>query len=258
MSTLDAALTWLARGVPIVPLQPGSKHLIAGFGFYREQITTEERARFWFEARPCNLAVVCASLAVLDFDAVADYERAVERWPVLGEAYTERTRRGFHVFYYGERASGVVAGGIEVKARGNVVVVSPSEVGGFVYQVEHDAPLTRWPAALLSLSEREHPHPRAQSASLAGGESTVDRVKRSLDVVALAQQLTGLRLCENGRYWSGRCPFHGDDIPSFWVDSERGLWGCRACGAHGDAVNLYARIHGLTVSEAISALAKNL
>lgn len=252
MSTFDAAMTWLGRGVHVVPLQPNSKRILDGFGFYQDHVDNEEQARFWFAERRCNVAIVCSSVVVLDFDAMPDYARAVERWPVLGEHYTERTRRGVHVYGLGESASGL-GEGYEILGRGKVCTVSPSVVGGVVYQVERACSISRFPGALLSLSEKSvSTHPQKEHAA---GEDTIARIKRAHSIVDLAQSLTTLRLTRGGRYWVGRCPFHSDNTPSFWVDGERGLWGCHTCGVRGDVINLYSRARGLSVPEAIRQMA---
>ena len=253
MSTLDAALAWLARGVAVVPLQPNSKRLVAGYGFYLERVTTEERARFWFGARPCNLAVVCDGLTVLDFDQVDDYERACERWPVLRSHYTERTRRGFHVFGIGESGSGVASGGWEVLGRGKVCASAPSVVGGLLYApLDNTAAISRLPAALVSLSEkRQSTHTRKEQAS---GADTIARIKAAWSVVDVARDLTKLRQTQSGAF-VGLCPFHEERAASFWCSEKSGLWGCHSCGAHGDVINLYARARGLSVAAAVGAMA---
>jgi DNA primase len=66
----------------------------------------------------------------------------------------------------------------------------------------------------------------------------------------------------NGRWWIGHCPFHADLHPSFWIDTERGLWCCLAVGCigdrGGDVINLLALAHHNTVTDEIKALAGGL
>jgi len=60
------------------------------------------------------------------------------------------------------------------------------------------------------------------------------------------------------RFVPAHCPFHDDKEPSFWIDTDRNLWGCHACGVRGDVINLYARLKGLTNTEAIREMRSTL
>lgn len=55
-----------------------------------------------------------------------------------------------------------------------------------------------------------------------------------------------LRRTREGR-WRCNCPFHPDKNPScyFYAKPGRGDFYCFSCGAHGDVVDLYARIEGV-------------
>lgn len=254
----QVAVNWLLRGIPLVPLQPRSKCIIAGFGAYSEKITTENAAWFWFAERHCNLAVVTGGgLVVLDFDRRDEYEAWRVFWPALAATYTELTCRGAHVFLAGESASGKV-GAFEVKGRGAVVMSSPSiHPSGFEYRsVDSNAAILPIPPVQFPLlSESPKPKPLSKTSySPTDGKDTLSRVKAAYPILDLAQSLTQIK-SGDGRWWHGKCPFHEDKRPSFWVDSQRGLWGCYACNVRGDVVNLYAQAHGLAVQEAIRAMA---
>lgn len=253
--------SWLLRGIPLVPLQPKSKSLVAGFGPYSQHITTEDAAWFWFQERRCNLALVTgAGLVVLDFDRREDYDAWRASWPGLATTYTELTPRGAHVFLAGDSASGKLPGGIEVKGRGAVVMSSPSiHPSGFEYvPLDPDAAIQQIPAEFPLLSESVKQKPLSKTSySPTHGKDTLSRIKAAYPILDLAESLTQIR-SKDGRWWHGRCPFHDDKTPSFWVDSERGLWGCFACKVHGDVVNLYAIEHGLSIRDAIKAMAEGL
>lgn len=255
------ALTWLFRGVPLVPLQPRSKIIVASFGPCSKHITTEDAAWFWFHERQCNLALVTGNgLVVLDFDRREDYDAWRASCLGLSETYTELTPRGAHVFLAGESASGNLAGGIEVKGRDAVVMSSPSiHPSGFEYRpIDKDAAILPVRGDFPLLSESPKPKPQAMSKasmpSNSEGKDTLTRIKAAFPVLDLAQSLTRIK-SSNGRWWHGRCPFHDDKRPSFWVDAERGLWGCHACNVRGDVINLYAMHHGSSVQDAIKAMA---
>ena len=62
-----------------------------------------------------------------------------------------------------------------------------------------------------------------------------------------------------GRWYAGFCPFHEDRRkPSFWLDAERDLFGCRSCDARGDVINFLARLEGWTVKDAIREMRKGM
>ncbi len=257
----QVALTWLFRGVPLVPLQPRSKCIVQGFGPYSQHITTEDAAWFWFHERQSNLALVTgAGLVILDFDRREDYDAWRAAWPGLSESYTELTHRGVHVFLAGESASGKLHGGIEVKGRGAVVMSSPSiHPSGFEYHpIDKSAAILQVPAefSLLSESPKQKPLSKA-SYPPTNGKDTLSRIKAAYPVLDLAQSMTRIK-SKDGRWWHGRCPFHDDKRPSFWVDAVRGLWGCHACNVRGDVINLYALKHGLSIQDAIKAMAEGL
>ena len=258
---LQAAVTWIGRGAALLPLQPDQKRIIAGFGPYLKRIETEQAARYWFEDRRCNLALCCGGgVVVLDFDQAEQYRTWAASSPVLARSYTERTRRGHHVFFVGDSRT-YQGDGYEVKGRGGFVVLAPSQVGGFTYHISIPGAMLQLPSK-LSLLSASSPAATVGMQAIPQGEDTLSRVKAAWSVLDLAQTVTRLS-GRDGRWWHGACPFsdHGanhDGRLPFWIDVQRGLWGCYACSIHGDVVNLYARLHGLTVNQAIKAMAAKL
>lgn len=256
---IDQALFWLERGVPLVPLQPGSKHIVPGFGPYQKQITAPDDARRWFEKRWCNLGLACGrGLVVLDFDLWFDYEHWREQYPGAAHTYTERTSRGYHVFFAGDGASGDV-GTIEVKGRGAVVMVAPSRhpLGETYRAVNERAVILPVPRRLSLLSEKSSSSSAASLSKENRTDDLIGRIKAAAPVLELARTVTEMR-SRDGRWWHGKCPLHSDKRPSFWVDAERGTWGCFTCKVRGDVINLYARLNRLPVRAAIAALAAGL
>jgi len=64
----------------------------------------------------------------------------------------------------------------------------------------------------------------------------------------------GLSLRRRGaREWTC-CPFHGEKTPSLCFD-DAGRWYCFGCHRHGDSVDLYAALRGVSLMEAARALA---
>jgi hypothetical protein len=271
-SLLDSALFWLSLGVALIPCQPGRKHQIAGFGVYKWRVSTKTEARFWFSERRANLALACGGgLLALDFDRLANFATFSKCHPYLCETLTEQTARGgVHLYYLCTQAdrlrSGPTPGGFEVKAAGGSVLVAPSVVAGVLYTVITPLPVMRRDdlADLLGLpfiSEVLRPNLEEE------GQDFVARCKRSLDILALAQDLQRARGVPvvwkhnpTGEWFYSQCPFHGPEShPSFMVNVSKGFYKCRSCGERGDALNLYQALHGLPdVQAAIREVAARL
>lgn len=120
--------------------------------------------------------------------------------------------------------------------------------------------------ALLRYEQEEHDRQRAAERGVerthgAGRvpEAVVAEVKRRTDLADLIARwgLTDLRRA--GAAWVGRCPFHDDRTPSFYVytaDPDDQHYHCHGCLAHGDVFDL-ARQHAgwLSFPEAVEGLA---
>lgn len=277
LTLMDAARFWLGLGAALVPCQPGSKELIRGYGPYQQRIRTENEALFWWgSGRFPNLAVVCgtAGLICLDFDDLDIYEDWAASAGSLASTYQEKTRRGRHVFFQLEGDTPIpvlnMIAGVDLP---KVILAAPSvHPSGFQYQAVDTSTkvlsIDDWRPvfAPLLLSEIPDPGVYPSAEKLYTGESSglnidvVNRIKDALSVLELARLFTDLESSDHGagRWYMGLCPFHDDENPSFWVDAERGLWGCYACKAHGDLINLYANWHTITVQDAIKALAREV
>jgi DNA primase catalytic core len=60
----------------------------------------------------------------------------------------------------------------------------------------------------------------------------IARVKRGHDLLEVVRD-SGVELKRSGRQWVGRCPFHDDREPSFFVDPGKQLWNCLGeCGVN--------------------------
>jgi hypothetical protein len=271
--TYAAALAWLMNGFRVLPVQPNSKILVAGFGLYRGQLTLDDAdaVRFWFQDRSLNLAVLSPDgFAVLDFDDAGVYHHWRTAQPEAARSYTEKTPRGgAHVFIrlVGEPVTFTGIQGLELK---RVVLAYPSRVGGKPYE-----PLNRAEGRILEIDIQKalqgfgamgRPKPQPQPPARVLGFPVVMQGHK-LGIITEAKQkwpilnyliyfAPRLRLAGSGRWRSGLCPWHEDKRASLWVDSERGLWGCHACGAHGDVINWHARLKGYDIPRAARDLLK--
>ena len=85
-------------------------------------------------------------------------------------------------------------------------------------------------------------------------DEEIDRIKRETDLVALVRS-RGVELSKHGsKDWSGQCPFHEDDKPSFIVSPDKGLFHCLGCGAGGDAIQFVERFDGISFRHAFELL----
>jgi DNA primase len=64
-----------------------------------------------------------------------------------------------------------------------------------------------------------------------------------------------VKLVRAGREWKGRCPFHNEKTPSFYVNDDKGFYHCFGCGAHGDVIRFLTEQEGLGFIDAVKQLA---
>lgn len=287
LSRYDAARRWLELGAALLPVQPGRKWILKGFGPNQKRLTNLAEAKQFFasDKNAWNIAVVLPDgpdgIICLDFDSQDSYIAWSDAIAApLMMTYQETTRRGMHVFYRCDPGRLIVKpeAGIEIK---RTVVVSPSVIGAVTESQFRYSPIAAWPilaaqreqilpdSFLLSATQAQaHAEPKARAEravrDLAAYGDTVSRIKAAYDLVTEIQKVESVKLSQsaNGRWWHGFCPFHGDrNKPSLWVDTERQLWGCYACKSQYrglDVVNWHSEINGIEVKEAIRDMARSL
>ena len=64
-----------------------------------------------------------------------------------------------------------------------------------------------------------------------------------------------VNLIRRGRHYVCNCPFHSEKSPSCTIFPETQSFYCFGCGAHGDVINLAARLFGLSGYDAAKKLA---
>lgn len=84
-------------------------------------------------------------------------------------------------------------------------------------------------------------------------DSPKEEIRRRLDIVAYLSRYVPLQ--RSGRRFRGRCPFHQERHPSFYVDPASGMWKCFGCGAAGDIFTFVQRVQNCTFVEAAEQLA---
>lgn len=285
---LEAAYIWQSEGVAVCPAQPRAKEVLYHWRDLEVDPPTSKQIQSWFGSGVMNLAVVCGTggLLVLDFDQV----ESVEAWQLkageLATTYTEQTGRGLHLFYKVDQPiTRRFLCGVEALGLGHLCIVAPSiHPGGAVYfspdpcepikrtttgeifSLLSEIPVTDQAcnSAGQSLSKAELPARagNVKSGDIAGSD-VITRIKSAIPLLAFAMSLTELRQSGGaGRYWLGKCPFHDDAKPSFWVDQVKNIWGCYSpiCPGSkgGDVLNLYALANNATVNDAIRQLAREI
>jgi DNA primase len=83
--------------------------------------------------------------------------------------------------------------------------------------------------------------------------SSVEEVVAAADMVEVVSGRTRLR--RSGAQWTGRCPFHDDQNPSFSVNAVEKLYNCFTCPASGDLIKFVQETEGLDFVGAVEWLA---
>lgn len=130
--------------------------------------------------------------------------------------------------------------------------------------------LADWVLALAAIrgrieaeeSFRERARARGVSRDAGRGwvpEEVLRAIKERIDLADLIMRwgLTDLRQTRRGVF-VGKCPFHKDSDPSFWVyqtNMSDQHWHCYGCNAHGDVITLAERHFDRSYREAVEGLA---
>src|SRR3990167_5953007 len=83
--------------------------------------------------------------------------------------------------------------------------------------------------------------------------SSVDQIKSKIDIVSLVSSY--IKLDKAGTNFKGRCPFHNEKTPSFFVSPDRGNYYCFGCHAKGDIFTFVQEFEGLDFVGSLKVLA---
>jgi DNA primase len=83
-------------------------------------------------------------------------------------------------------------------------------------------------------------------------DSTIDEIKRRLDVVDIVGQTVQLK--RSGKAFKGLCPFHNEKSGSFYVWPETGTWRCFGCNEGGDLFSFVQKRDNLDFRDALKFL----
>ena len=278
-STIIAALTWRNEGIPVVPVRYCAKSPIVKWTPWINRVPPKPLLEFWFTKNyPCNIAVVlCQGLSVVDFDKPLAYANWCSENPYLSNSLTVKTSRGWHVYMWlamYEPHTYRFDGG-EVKTNG-IVVVPPSVHGsGREYRTLNPDASILGRAGIYDLGvnilgiESSYRRRSTTSGSLNHSldnsldtqETTVDRIKKNVDIALWLSRYTTLKDMGDGSLM-GICPFHADSSPSLQVYPAEGRCYCHAthCRAHRhtDVIAAAAYKNTISMSEAVGLLASEL
>ena len=56
-----------------------------------------------------------------------------------------------------------------------------------------------------------------------------------------------------GKLWS-YCPFHRENTPSFFINTNKGFYKCFGCGSHGDSIEFIKNIKGINFAKSVEYL----
>lgn len=83
--------------------------------------------------------------------------------------------------------------------------------------------------------------------------SSVEQIKAKIDIVSLVGSY--VKLEKAGTNFKGKCPFHHEKTPSFFVSPDRGSYYCFGCHAKGDIFTFVQEFEGLDFIGALKVLA---
>lgn len=239
-----AALSYAARGWPVLPLVRQEKRPANHNGLLGASTDPEQIAQWWEQWPEANIGLRTGiKFDVLDLDG----SRALASLELIAPGYKHTgpvggTGKGFHLLFGVTNAkNGANLGQLEepskIDFRGqNGYIVAPPSIhpNGHVYRwlKGPDLELPEAPYWLLDLVFPARPReaaPRPLSPGVAG-------LMAALDLKDELAKL-GVQFKKRGQLWEGKCPFHPDSTPSLKVYPNETFY-CFGCQAWGDALNV--------------------
>ncbi|MFP4498910.1 MAG: CHC2 zinc finger domain-containing protein, partial [Vulcanimicrobiota bacterium] len=81
----------------------------------------------------------------------------------------------------------------------------------------------------------------------------IDEIIARTDTLAVIGQYVTLK--KSGKNYKGRCPFHNEKTPSFFVNPDGGFFKCFGCGEGGGVIQFLMKIENLDFLDAVKILA---
>jgi DNA primase len=83
-------------------------------------------------------------------------------------------------------------------------------------------------------------------------DDVIDEVRLRADLVEVVSESVPLK--RSGKEWKGKCPFHEDRTPSFYVVPDKGFYKCFGCGESGDVFTFVMKRSGMEFLDAVRHL----
>jgi hypothetical protein len=184
-ATLPQALAFAARGLPVLPCQPGQKTPATRHGV-RDATTDAGQITAWFGRHPdWNLAIATGAPGpdVLDVDQHGDAGNGYAAFRELRQAglldgaraYIRTPSGGLHAYFTGtgQRNGHLPGHHLDFRSRGGYVLTPPSRIDGQPYQLIQafrGRGTLNWDAVIQHLQPQHqppsrHPHPGHQDIS---------------------------------------------------------------------------------------------
>lgn len=77
---------------------------------------------------------------------------------------------------------------------------------------------------------------------------------REVPIPDVIQRYAGIELKQRGRELEGLCPFHADKSPSLAVNTDKGVWLCRAGCGGGSSADFLMKLNNLSFREAVAMI----
>lgn len=273
---LETAKHWIEAGFPVLPVHFMSKKAMVPWEELQTRLPSHTELANWFYSSLRNIGLIVGNgLVVIDFDLQEAFDywlpEFLAKYP--GGTYMVKTRRGVHVYVHTEQPAKNYHGAIlDIKAERGYVLIPPSvHPSGFEYQVLLNVPVLQverledvLPGYFMPAPEVVESGIRIQCAvcddpwEMADNAGEVDSVQEIRARHSILSLLPDAKSSDRaGRWYVANCPFHDDKTPSFWIDTRRGLCGCRKCNLKPmDVINLFAKLNKVSNQEAIRELGK--
>ncbi len=257
------------QGVALIPVKTQSKHILAGYGPHRRQVTQFPLfAEFLLNGGNYALCTgtggkhQSGGLVVLDFDNPDLYYQ--QNW----DTFAVKTARGYHVYFWADDVRSFAFDGLDVLGAGKAVMGAYSiHPDGSIYEPQNQPKIrgieSVFDFPLLSkLEPPKLPEPPKGAPkrfyNRGNSNSRVAQIQAALpilDAMQLYQPKAAKTITGAGRWRQYNCFAHNDNHRSGWLDTERNLFGCHACALRtGDVISLVAKTQNISNAEAIQML----
>ena len=283
------ARRWKDLGIATIPIHYKSKTPnVRSWQEYTERLPEDREIERWYTNPYQNIGIITGwrSLCILDFDE-ADVYMSWLNWArgnssiaqvIAGTTKINMSARGVHVYLYTRQpATNMKLEKLDVLCQRKYALIPPSiHPSGQQYRVLQDLTPARVeriedviPPAWIEKAREIEMRQAAEQAAVRAANDTIytecwdmqpDTVRKIKNHYRIENFFPDAQPSGNG-WCKVKCPLHDDRHPSAGINIDQQIFVCfnHCYGSKPlDVIGLYARLHGLSNSEAISELAKTL